>query len=122
MRFVILDGLLGPYVLSAESVDEHACDVGPGVYSLGQYDRNNDVFYVNYVGRSDINLNLRLHQHERANGFSYFKYAFYRSVRFTYEKECVLWHKFGGLELKLKNKRHPDSPDGEAWQCPVCGE
>jgi hypothetical protein len=116
---MVKTGLFGPYILSNESIDKHVVGIGVGAYALGRYEKETNSFYVDYIGRSDENLNNRLHQHEK-DKYSYFKYGFYPTVKDAFVKECNLWHDFGGPKGKLDNKNHPDRPKGANWKCPVC--
>lgn len=109
-------GLKGPYRLTSKKIDEVVTQTSPGVYALGRYDSDNDTFYVKYVGRSDDDVNDRLH--DWVGEYSYFKFDYFPSAKAAYEKECRLWHDFNPTD----NESHPDKPDGSGWECPVCGE
>lgn len=113
-------GLFGSYKLDKDTIDSTVKGVGPGAYCLG-YLIPNMSFIVEYVGRSDDDLNGRLKKH-LGEGYLRFKYAFYPSAKAAYEKECHLWHDFGGEKGELDNKNHPDKGDHKDWKCPVCGE
>jgi len=117
---VAVTGLFGPYSLDEETVNRIVKGLSPGTYALG-YLNQNEAFVVKYVGRSDDDLNGRLKKHV-GEGYLLFKYAFYSSVKSAYEKECYLWHDFGGEKGELDNKYHPDKGDHKDWECPVCGE
>jgi hypothetical protein len=112
-------GLFGPFILDSESIDANVKGEGPGAYALGKYDKPNDTFYVSYVGRSDDDLNGRLHEHE-TELYSHFQYAFYHSEEAAFKNECELWHAFGGPTGKLDNKVHPARPAGKKLNCPNC--
>ncbi len=115
-----LTGLKGPYQLTNERINEVVPQSHPGAYALGKYDLSSDTFYVKYVGRSDDDINDRLH--DWVGEYSYFKYDCFLSAKLAYEKECFLWHDFGGPEGRLDNKQHPDKGDHKDWECPVCGK
>lgn len=105
-------GLFGPFILNNESIDINAKGKGSGTYALGEYDKPNDTFRISYVGRSDDDLNGRLHKHQKES-YSHFKYAFYHSAEAAFKKECELWHVFGGPSGGLDNKVHPARPKGK---------
>jgi len=111
-------GLYGPYNLDNENIDTHVIGTGPGAYALG-YVNNGGGLAVLYIGRSDDDLNGRLKNHI-GEKYSSFKYIFYRTAKDAYNKECQLWHSFGGERL-LENKIHPDKGINKDWVCPICG-
>jgi hypothetical protein len=76
-------------------------------------------FYVKYVGRSDGDLNARLKQWV-ASKYTHFMYAFYPTSKDAFEKECNLFHTFGGT-AKLDNSIHPARPQGTSLKCPASG-
>src|SRR4051812_4673789 len=55
-------GLLGPYPLKAPEINGEVSVKSAGVYAL---DRSHEdgPFHISYVGRSDTDLNARLHEH-----------------------------------------------------------
>ena len=105
-------GLFGPHSLDADTIDAEVGD-GIGVYVLGS--SNNGTFYVSYVGRSDTDLNARLHQHIGED--DQFKHGFLPTVKACFEKECHLYHDFPNQN----NKAHPSKPEETDYNCPVCG-
>ena len=109
-------GLDGPYTLSREKIDSVVTRTSPGAYALGEMKDN--TFYISYVGRSDDDVNRRLH--EWVGKYASFKFGYYPSAKAAYEKECSLWHDFGGPDGKLDNKSHP-AKTVVSWACPVCG-
>jgi len=51
--------MTGPYKLDAETIDNQVTKTSPGNYALGK--KNDEgTFLVNYVGRSDSDVNRRL--------------------------------------------------------------
>ena len=110
-------GLSKPFILTSNKIDEIIKKISPGVYVLGHVN-NKGVFIVEYVGRSDDDLNDRLH--DWVGEYKQFKAIYYNSVKATFEKECSIYHDFGENE-KLDNEIHPDCPDGIMLKCPICG-
>ena len=108
-------GLTGSYPLTDDKIGEQVTQTSPGNYALGH--SKDKTFYVKYVGRSDDDLNNRLH--DWVGKYDRFKYGYASSPKAAFEKECKLYHDFGESK-KLDNKNHPDRPDGSGWECPVC--
>jgi len=113
-----ISGLYGPYPLRSEDIDEHFSKLiftdSPGVYALGTVDRRGSPV-VNYVGRSDTDLNGRLHDHVGED-------PTFWAVRTApptaaYLQECRLYHRYD----PPRNKNHPGQPEGSDEHCPVCG-
>ena len=106
----------GSYPLNAQSVNQQVTRKSPGNYALGY--SNGNTFYVQYVGRADIDLNARLMQHME-DGYKGFMFSYATSPKAAFEKECHNYHDFGGSS-SLNNKIHPDRPANSGWKCPVC--
>lgn len=104
--------MTGNFNLSAAGIDAAVQYASPGVYMLGYV--SGGTFYVNRVGRSDVNLNSRLHDYE--GQYQHFQYAYCNSVRAAFDAECELWHQYGGAN----NPLHPARPEGKDWPCPRC--
>jgi hypothetical protein len=107
-------GLHGPYPLTTKGIDDNVKGVGVGAYALGHVDPNN-AFNVTRIGRSDDDLNKRLHDYE--GQYKSFKYGFLTSIKAAYEKECRLYHDFTPPD----NLIHPARPEGTDYKCPVSG-
>jgi hypothetical protein len=107
----------GPYLLNDATIDKMV-ERRIGNYALGE-SRDNS-FYPKYVGRSDEDINTRLHQWvgEKRN-CPYFKMSYANNRKEAFEKECKNFHDFLS---SLDNDIHPDKPDGTNWKCPVCGQ
>ncbi len=75
------------------------------------------VFVVEYVGRSDNDLNNRLH--DWVGDYRQFKASYFDTAQDAFKKECAIYHDFGEDE-KLDNEIHPDRPDNTSWECPKC--
>lgn len=109
--------LFGPFDLTIGSVDEHAPAAGPGTYLLGQVTQEG--FLVQYVGRSDDNLNAKLKTHAGAGRYRSFQHAYAQFASEAFLRECALYHELGGTQLD--NVMHPAPPSGAHMQCPYCG-
>jgi len=120
---MLLPTIIMPYSLSGlgsltnEKIDQMVTQTSPGVYVLDK--ATTGPFHVDYVGRSDDDLNPRLKTHVGSE-YKYFKFDYAASPKNAFEKECELYHDFGGPEGSLDNKVHPDRPTGSDWKCPRC--
>lgn len=112
-------GLFGPHALNVKTIDTVVIGVGAGAYALGRHSAAG--YYVDYVGRSDGDLNGRLKQWAAEGKYSHFKYGFLDSPQNAFFYECRLYHDFGGLKGQLDNAVHPARPQGTGWKCPHCG-
>jgi len=108
-------GLKGSYPLTHDKIDEVVKRISPGTYALGY--KNDTSFIIKYVGRSDSDLNNRLHDYIEEYGR--FKYGYATSAKEAFKKECSLYHDFGESD-KLDNDNHPDRPNKSNWECPIC--
>lgn len=108
----------GPYSLTVNEIDRRVTRTSPGNYGLGNT-KDDGTFIIQYVGRSDNDVNSRLHDWT-GKKYKQFKYSSANSPKEAFEKECRNYHDFGGSE-KLDNDIHPDRPNGTNWKCPVCG-
>lgn len=107
----------GPYDFTSAKIDEKVTSKSAGNYALDR-EKGEGVFLVNYVGRSDIDVNAELKT--RIGGkYKRFKCSYASSAKTSFEKECQNYHDFGGSE-KLDNQIHPARPAGKNWECPVC--
>lgn len=105
----------GPYNLNNETIDRVVTKTSAGNYALGR--KNNEgPFLVNYVGRSDSDVNARLKAWVGKTTNTLFKFSYATSPRAAFEKECVNYHDF----KPPGNKTHPDRPSGTNWKCPRC--
>lgn len=105
----------GPYELKAEKIDEVITKTSAGNYLLGHTRKGE--FKVQYVGRSDSDLNKRLKEH--VGDYWSFKFCYASSPKAAFERECEDYHDNGGAD-KLDNKFHPGRPDDTDWKCPRC--
>jgi len=104
--------------LSQTGIDAAVTLTSPGAYALGKTDTNG-TFLISYIGRSDDDLNGRLKDHEGSH--PQFKAHYFPSAKAAFEKECQLYHMFGGPAGELQNKVHPARPQGISMRCPICG-
>ena len=104
--------------LDADTIDDVVTKTSAGAYALTRKGIK-DGFVVYYVGRSDTDLKARLKQHAADGIYSYFKAGYCASPKAAFEKECQLYHDFGGSEA-LDNTVHPARPNGSNWTCPRC--
>lgn len=113
----IATGLYGSYRLTDAEIDAR---VGK---SIGNYIAGNEIqadgsLTVKYVGRSDYDLNARLKNW--VGTYSYFLYGHFSTQADAFDKECRLYHVFGG-SASFDNAIHPAKPTGSSRTCPVCG-
>lgn len=110
-------GMEGPYTLTSEEIDRVVTKTSAGNYALG-YTKDDGTFIVQYVGRSDSDVNQEL-KARLTDKYKKFKYSYATSPKAAFEKECRNYHDFGGSE-KLDNEIHPGRPADTNWKCPVC--
>lgn len=106
-------GLEGPWALDDATIDRAVSETSAGAYALGKVDASG-TFLISYVGRSDGDVNGRLHDH--AGKYSKFKCSYFTSSKAAFEKECNLYHDFNPPD----NTVHPARPKGSSWTCPRC--
>ena len=105
-------GLRGSFPLTGDGINSNVTQTSAGAYALGRAE--GDTFYIKYVGRSDKDVNDRLHDHVGTH--PRFKFEYYGSAKAAFEKECRLYHDFDPPE----NDVHPGRPSGSGWNCPSC--
>lgn len=54
------------------------------------------------------------------SGGNYVRPSGGEEAKAAFEKECALYHDFGGPQGQLDNEVHPARPEGTDWQCPRC--
>lgn len=106
-------GLLGPYRLTFDGINEVVVNTMPGVFALGHHDAQGR-FCVSRVGRSDGNVRAELCNFIGSE--SLFKFNVLSTSHAAFEKECSLYHDFS----PRGNRVHPARPDGTNWTCPHC--
>ena len=109
---MVSSGLGGPFPLTDHGIIDNATKTSPGAYALGK--TRYATYYIGRVGRSDDDVNRRLHDY--IWDYEQFKYEYYPSPKAAFEKECRLYHDF----KPLGNKIHPDRPSETNWKCPTC--
>lgn len=105
------------YYFSDTSIDQYVTEIRPGNFALGYV--HDDVFIVRYIGRADENLRDELKLFI-GNTYQRFKFSYALSSQEAFEKECNIYHRFGGSK-KLHNLTHPSRGNHTDWKCPVCG-
>ena len=101
----------GPF--STEDISEYVDSGYVGVYILSRDGRN-----VDYVGRSDSDIQGRLRQSiSEGVGYTAFWFCYESSAMQAYKRECYLFHKYRPPD----NTVHPAVPKGVNWRCPVTG-
>lgn len=103
----------GSFLFTSEDIDKQVTRKSPGNYALSY--SNDGTFSVNYVGRSDTDLNRRLKEH-LGSGYKRFKYSYASTPEEAFDKECRNYHDFTPRD----NGNHPDRPRGATWRCPQC--
>src|SRR6266436_7641181 len=93
-------------------IDAKVTKISPGVYVLDK--TSSGPFTASYVGRSDVDLNGRLHQW--VGKYKYFKACYFDSAKAAFEAECELYHALSPKD----NTNHPARPSGSNWVCPRC--
>src|SRR5271157_389139 len=105
----------GSFRLDNETIDEKVISNKPGNYRLGHRNASKDTFIVEYVGRSDDNLNRRLHEWV-GEGYKRFKMRYAVNPKEAFENECREYHHYSDLD----NEDHPQRPKGTNLNCPYC--
>ena len=105
----------GSYDLTIVEINKIITRKSAGNYALGYM--SDGAFVVEYVGRSDSDLNKRLK--DWVGHYKKFKYSYAGSPKAAFEKECENYHDFGEKE-RLNNDIHPARPDDSSWKCPNC--
>ena len=111
----------GSFDFSTEEIDKKVTEISPGNYALGKIN-SNKTFIVQYVGRSDSDVNKELKSCLSRFGISkykVFKFSFASNAKEAFEKECKNYHDFGCSD-KLQNSIHPARPEGKNYVCPEC--
>ena len=114
-----LSEMEGSFPLTAEGIDNNVALTAPGVYALGIRRKDSGGtfrFHLKYVGRSDSDVNDRLHRHigKRPR----FRFQYCATEEEAFEAECRLYHNH---QDNIDNANHPDQPDFTDLECPVCG-
>ena len=101
------------YQLNNENIDKYVKDKSIGNYLLGY--KSNQKFMVEYVGRSDTNLNSRLKDWVD-KGYKEFRFLYAKDDVAAYYEECCNFHDF----KNDINQNHPAKPKGnDKVKCPV---
>jgi len=116
----------GPYPFDEKFIEANIPKNTTGNYALGIFgsiDGRED-FAIQYVGRSDTDLNKRIKDHIGQPAplpFTHFKFSTAKNAAEAYIKECVNYHDCIEKGYRLYNEIHPDKPDGQLHlNCPRC--
>jgi hypothetical protein len=109
--------MASPQLSRLHSLDDAVIDIevtrtSAGVYVLDKTTAG--AFEAAYVGRSDTDVNGRLHQHVRR--YKFFMFGYSSSAKAAFEAECQLYHDLRPPD----NANHPARPAGSGWRCPRC--
>lgn len=107
------DNLIGPHKLTFDGIAAALNQPSPGVFALG-YSGRHDVFYINFVGRADLDLRVQLRN--MIGSDVAFKYSLAESGEAAFYRECDLFHAF----RPPANRLHPSRPMSTNWVCPLC--
>lgn len=100
------------YRLTDDNINQVIKRISPGVYVL---DKTSDgPFKTSYTGRSDVDVNKRLH--DWVGKYRFFRFAYSSSPKDAFEGECNLYHDYSPAD----NAVHPARPNGSGWKCPRC--
>jgi len=106
-------GLTGPFPLIEAKINAEVAEKAPGVYMLDRAHEEGP-FHISYVGRSDEDLNKRLHEH--SGKYKRFKFEYHKSPEEAFAKECELYHRYNPPSTIA----HPPRPIGSKWKCQQC--
>jgi hypothetical protein len=109
----------GPFELTAGIIDKKIQKNTIGNYALG-FAGKDGIMSINYVGRSDTDLNRRIKEH-LDDDYSHFMYTHSLSPDIAYVKECHDYHAFID-KFRLDNNNHPAKPENSNISCPYCGK
>jgi hypothetical protein len=102
----------GPYRLSTEALDSVVTRNCPGTFLLGEF--TEEGFHVDFVGRSDTDVNARMQRH--VGKYRHFRFDYTSDAKTAFGEECSLYHDY----RPGHNPAHPDPPGGAGWTCPRC--
>ena len=105
----------GPYALIEPTVENKVTKVSPGAYAVGA--RRGNSFYIQLVGRSDVDVKSQLRKH--IGKYELFKFEYFDSAEAAFTRECELYHTFNQPQGRL-TAGHPQRPANVTWQCPDC--
>jgi hypothetical protein len=103
--------LHGDFAVTAQGINAAVAVGSPGAYILGYVDGT--TFRVQRTGRSDEDVNRRLHDYE--GQYHHFKFTYCASAEQAFYAECELWHAYADKNEQI----HPARPKGKLYACPV---
>jgi hypothetical protein len=116
-------GLGRSYSLDNDTIDVVVTKKSAGAYVLGHIktekkkEKESKTYIVEYVGRSDDDVNGRLK--DWVGKYSRFKFGYYDSPKAAFKKEYGIYHDFGE-KATLDNDKHPERRKNKNWKCPLC--
>jgi hypothetical protein len=112
--------LYGPFELKSSTIDKKVPKGIVGNFLLGESNHENNGFSVLSIGRSDIDLNEELKKY--VGDYKHFQFSYAFSKYDAFYLECTHYHIFKELAEDVKEREHPEVPEGCNWFCPVCGK
>ena len=106
---------LHAHQLDAATIDRVVTQRSPGAYVLG-YKQPGRNFSIEFVGRAEGSLNVRLKQQANATAYTAFTFQYCTTAQQAFEAECTVFHTFAPPH----NKSHPARPANAEWKCPAC--
>lgn len=105
----------GPHYLQRDVICSQVLKTSPGVYALGRM-KDDGNYLIQFVGRSDTDLNGRLLKLADDARYPEFKYQYAETPLEAFELECKVFHRSAPED----NRLHPHRPEGSDWKCPGC--
>jgi hypothetical protein len=102
-----------PYPLKEEVIDAVTPEDGKGIFVLS-YDGTQDA----WVGRADESLRDSLM--DFVGIYAFFYHECIDPVGERFNRECEIFHSFGGDRGQLDNVGHPQPPAESNLTCPIC--
>jgi hypothetical protein len=112
--------LYGPFELKSSTIDKKVPKGIVGNFLLGESNHENNGFSVLSIGRSDIDLNEELKKY--VGDYNHFQFSYAFSKYDAFYLECTHYHIFKEMSEDVKEREHPEVPEGCNWFCPVCGK
>jgi len=108
--------MMGPHTFDSETINKNVAKASAGNYVLGRQDSGTGESEVDFVERSDSDVNAKLLSWIGETTAPQFMFSYVSSRRVAFEKECRLYHALS----PPANRDHPHKPHKVDWTCPVC--